>query len=1277
MAAGRQHPEQENRMKTLKNLKRSERSLHCVKAGRSIYSRVMAVALTGLVSVAALSVFYLSPKATGQSILSGDEPQAPQFVERSETGLYIIRFNEPALASYTGGFPGLRATSPRATGARKLDPGSPESRRYVEFLRNKHSEYKARIEHTIGRKTEVVFEYFGALNGVAIKLDHEEVAKVSSLPGVAAVYPDRIWEMDTDVGPLHIGAQSIWTGNTGTGAMTRGEGIVIGMIDSGINSRHPSFAGTDSEGYTHTNPYGAGIFKGWCSTNPGFCNDKLIAARGLFPLNGNPEDTDGHGTHTAGTAGGNRHTASFSIGITPHSIPIQGVAPRANIVAYKICSPGCSVSAAVAAVNHAIIDDHVDVINFSISGPDDPWNNAVDLAFLDAYNAGIFVAASAGNTGPGVSTINKSAPWTATVAASTINRVIGYELDVTGPTAPVGLQNVPAVPGVGTAITTALNGEIRFSPANGLGCSAFPANFFQNAIALMERGICTFGDKVNNAVNAGATSVLIFNNFGGPAVPIAGLTGNPPVMMIDRHSGAVLRDLIIANGMMPTTISVSPNANVIIDNSVENVVAGFSSRGPSQFDMLKPDFAAPGVNILAAYVQQGGDPLRYGIIQGTSMASPHAAGAGALMKALFPAWTPGEIKSALTSTAKSNLLMDHASGDPATVFEQGHGLIDLSRATNVGLVFDETGANYTAANPSIGGDPRSLNSPSVIANHCKGACSWTRTVKSVASATETYNVTFNAPPGTLASVVPSSFSIGPGETRELTINVSSNSAPLGSFTFGNISIQPAAMGSQAAQILAGQNLPMAVKFCMDDPFVTSSADSGVGSLRQAVINACPNSTITFLTDLMSSPVTLSEGQIVIDKKLTIQGPGADLMTVQNTAAAGTTSRVFRILASGNATITGLTISGGNASGANNTADGGGIFNSGTLEIADSRIMGNHGAGNGGGGIASWGPLTVVNSTISNNTTGGAGGGILIINTDSASITGTTISNNSAQLGGGLIAFATAGSTNVNITNSTVSGNTANTSGGIANNGNGMTANMTINSTTVTNNTVTGATAASGVLNNRIAGSANLTVTNSIVAGNTGGGGQIRVAGTAVTTSGGHNLVSDNSLVGIAGDLLGTAPMLGPLANNGGPTMTHLLLAGSPAIDNGKNTLTLLTDQRGTLYVRTSDDPLIPNAAGGDGTDIGAVETQPAPRVSVSGQVATSDGRGLRGATVSAVDNQGRKRTAVTSSLGFYSFDDVEAGETLVIAVASKRYRFQSRVLQVFDTLSDVDFVGLE
>jgi hypothetical protein len=561
---------------------------------------------------------------------------------------------------------------------------------------------------------------------------------------------------------------------------TRGEGVIVGMLDTGVNPHHPSFAATDGEGYTHMNPYGSGNFVGVC--DPGapnyedICNDKLIGAWNFHPNSPSAQDWNNHGSHVGSTIAGNRHEAVFTVGNDEFTRTIQGVAPRANIISYLVCFPTCPSSSSVAAVNQAIADG-TQVLNYSISGVDDPWNDPVDLAFLDAFNANIFVAASAGNDGPGASTVAKTGPWNASVAASTHSRIIANTLDATAPEpVPPSLEGMGAVPGTGPAITADLEAEIRYAglvdPGNTRGCNPFPGGAFTGSMALIQRGDCTFAVKVNNATAAGAVAVVVFNHLGGPPIVMGGLEGTTiPAVFIDRGNGNDLRDFIVANDPTPTSARINAGTSIVINPDWEDIMAGFSSRGPSQFEMLAPTFTAPGVNILAAGMEQMGDPLQYVFLQGTSMASPHGAGSAALLKALKPNWSPAEIRSALASTAHTEGILKEDAETPADPFDMGSGRLDLSSAARIGLVMDETHANFVAANPAIGGDPKSLNLPAMVDMECVGTCSWTRTVKSVATVAATYTAVVEAPPGMVVTVTPSEFTLVPGTQNGATQQV--------------------------------------------------------------------------------------------------------------------------------------------------------------------------------------------------------------------------------------------------------------------------------------------------------------------------------------------------------------------------------------------------------------------------------------------------------------------------------------------------------------------------
>ncbi len=704
----------------------------------------------------------------------------------SDTGLYIVRLQDPSLAAYTGGIADFAATSPQATGARKLDPRTPSSLAYTRYLEGKQQDLLNSMQGAFGHAIEVQFRYTNVLNAVAVRLTHEEALRAFDLPGVSNVFPDVVQQMDTDVSVDWIGAPAIWNGNTIDSTSSQGEGVIIGMIDSGINHAHISFAETGADGYTVTNPYGSGNFVGWCATNPGFCNDKLIGAYNYNPVGADPEDLDGHGSHTASTAGGDVISATFTIGTQVFTRTISGVAPHANIIAYKVCNPGCPSSASVAAVNQAIIDG-ADVLNFSISGSDSPWTNSVDLAFLDANAAGIYVSASAGNNGPGASTVAHTGPWNATVAASTTPRIFANTLDVIAPDQPPNLQDVPAVPGENTVITSTLAAEIDYDPANLDGCTAFSPGFFSGKIALVQRGACNFSVKEANVGAAGGIAMVLFNNVGGPPSTMGATTGTPPGVMITLAEGLDLQSYIDAN---PTAqVQLNPTVQLFINNSWADIMAGFSSRGPSQYELMKPDFTGPGVNILAAYAAQPGFPNQFAFLQGTSMSSPHSAGSGALMIGLHPDWSPTEVKSALALTAKETDIYDSDGVTPADRYDMGSGRLDLTHAGLSGLVMDETYDNYVAADPSSGGEPNTLNMPSLAEYDCAGICSWTRVVSSTLSFPQEWTALTSGMTMTVG-VSPASFTLAPGESITLTIDANVTAANPGDLLFGEVVLTP-------------------------------------------------------------------------------------------------------------------------------------------------------------------------------------------------------------------------------------------------------------------------------------------------------------------------------------------------------------------------------------------------------------------------------------------------------------------------------------------------------
>jgi hypothetical protein len=368
---------------------------------------------------------------------------------------------------------------------------------------------------------------------------------------------------------------------------------------------------------------------------------------------------------------------------------------------------------------------------------------------------------------------------------------------------------------------------------------------------------------------------------------------------------------------------------------------------------------------------------------------------------------------------------------------------------------------------------------------------------------------------------------------------------------------------------------VAVAGCITNPVVTNSVDPGAGSLRQAIVDACDGSTISFDMTQVSSPITLTAGELVIDKNLTIAGPGANLLTVSGNQA----SRVFNISSGVTAVLSRLTIADGKVTGPGGNFGGGIRNNGGTLTIANSTLSGNSASGgnqNAGGGIFNEGALTLTDSTLSGNSISGGevpkqGGGIF--NAGTVTITNSTLSGNSVSgdgdfcFGGGILNIGT-----LTITTSTLSGNSVSGDNTTLSEGGGI--------------YMQGGTA---------------NIRSTIIAQNTATTSGPDFQGTL--TSQGHNLIGDTNSATIAGDttgdILSQNPLLGPLQNNGGPTRTMALLAGSPALDAGDSCVldnscspalaaAITADQRGAGFNRSVDGPDADTTAT---VDIGAFEAQ--------------------------------------------------------------------------------------
>jgi CSLREA domain-containing protein len=468
--------------------------------------------------------------------------------------------------------------------------------------------------------------------------------------------------------------------------------------------------------------------------------------------------------------------------------------------------------------------------------------------------------------------------------------------------------------------------------------------------------------------------------------------------------------------------------------------------------------------------------------------------------------------------------------------------------------------------------------------------------------------------------------------------------------------------------------------------VTKTADTNDGvcdadcSLREAVASAAVTSDTIVFSSLFNAPqtITLAGHSLVITKAVAVVGPGAELLTIAGTGAID----VLDVIGFGlfQVNLSGLTIAAG-IHGIDNSAgdllvsnciitgnSSSGIVNSNFLRIYTSTISGNSGVGidNDSGAIID----EIMDSTITGNTSAFSVGGI--DNSGDLTLHNCTVSNNTATISspgaGGIRNEGT-----LVIENSTISGNFK--TGGTDNGGgirNGLAASLIVYSSTITSNTADGANSASGAYGSGGFG-------NTIIAANVNNTTVPDVAGGFFSY--GYNLIGNaGTATGFTqtGDQKGTGaallnPMLDPLGDYGGPTQTHRLQSGSPAIDKGK-ALGFLSTEDQRHFSRPFDNASIPPAVGGDNSDIGAYEEQ--AFVLITGRVVNLSGDSILNAHLSIVGQNGEAHETFTNRSGHYRFDGARPGEKYTIVVTHPRFKFVPKVVRVTEPIRDLNFAAL-
>ena len=742
-----------------------------------------------------------------------------------ENGRYIVVLESDPLATYRGGIPNLSRTAP--LGNADVDVATPAAAAYTQHLESQHSAVAGSIGAQVAASMTVT------MNGFVADLTAEQALELAHDGRVSQIFEDEILHVTASPANEFLDLEGLWT-EVG-GVDEAGAGVVVGVIDTGIAPENPLFAG-DALGTTPgAEPYLDGdaivyekgdgnTFVGACVTGAQFtaddCSTKIVTAR--YYLDGfgadrigtetqvpgeyaSPRDGDGHGSHTASTAAGNADVPIHTAGGEDLGT-MSGVAPEARIAAYKACwsgpdpstgtDDGCATSDLVQAIDQAVFDG-VDVINYSIGGgAATSVATATDISFLGAAAAGVFVSVSAGNSGPGASTLDHAAPWYTTVAASSIPNYEATVILAGDVRLPGGSTTVPmgadAAPITGPFVYA---GDIAAAGADAAEAALCMPGTLDPALAAGAVVLCDRG------VNARAEKSEVVADAGGIATVLVNVT--PGSIDLDDHViptvhlDAQYRDQLLAAARVDGAQVTLESGNSSGIETVAPIVAGFSSRGPSiadGADVLKPDVAAPGVGIIAAGPNAADGEPSYRLLSGTSMASPHVAGLGAIYLGAHPNATPAEVKSALMTTATDTLNGD---GTASTdVFAHGAGHVNTQSMMDAGLIYQNgtsdwfgylRGIGYQLPEEWVGTeiDPSDVNIASIAIGSLAGTQTVTRTVTALEPGD--YAVSTSGMPGVDVEVSPSTLSFGAaGETATYEVTFTTTDAPLGSYSTGSL-----------------------------------------------------------------------------------------------------------------------------------------------------------------------------------------------------------------------------------------------------------------------------------------------------------------------------------------------------------------------------------------------------------------------------------------------------------------------------------------------------------
>lgn len=715
-------------------------------------TRTSLLLLTAAITLASCGSAPRTPTTTTPTS-SGTPVAGAQDLQISDTGRYFVEL----------------AGDPTALGAQNIS--------------GQQADFRLRAAQA-GLRLQEFASYQRLFNGFSVAATPAEVARIARLPGVLNVFPVVKIERPVTEQVQNASEVEVQSAANMTGASyvrdelgLTGKGVKVAIMDTGIDTDHPAFAGRVVTGYD-------------------FVGDAFGSNGNFTPApDNNPDDCGGHGSHVAGIVGADDATNGF-----------QGVAPGVVFGAYKVfgCEGSTSADIMLQAMERAEADG-MQVLNMSIGSafqwPEYPTAKAASRL----SKRGMIVTVSAGNSGTSgqyatgapslgenvisVASVDNTKLELEVMALSTDGTRIGFAVATGAPNPPTGLNlevtRAPASTNTTTNDGCSVNGANPFAPGS-----------LSGKAVLIRRGTCTFREKALNAQAAGAKAVIIFNNVAGIQTPtVAPSTANDnvvieiPVVSISDVDGARIGTQVSAGAAPRVTFT---GERQLFGNPTGGTLSSFSSYGTSPDLELKPDVAAPGGLIKSAYPLSK-EATGYAVLSGTSMAAPHAAGVAALMLEVNPqlASVDGEARRLLQNTARP---VNFFNGAAVTSFidyvqRQGAGMINAPAA----LAAMTAGASVTPSKLALGESDAFPTRTKVLTIRNNSAIKQTYRVYNAAALT-IGGTTFAPAANTAAASVSINGQAVDGGANALTVVVE----PFGRFEL-NVTVTPPAAAPERSQ----------------------------------------------------------------------------------------------------------------------------------------------------------------------------------------------------------------------------------------------------------------------------------------------------------------------------------------------------------------------------------------------------------------------------------------------------------------------------------------------